>query len=290
MIRTTYVLISFGENPELHSQANFCFLTLKKFAAENSNFVIYTDQPKFYKWVSAFVEIRTISAEQIKNWIGKYEYFYRVKLKALLHAADADSGHLVYLDSDTIATKSFMEMLQKIDAGKCFMHLKENLLSTDTASDKLDMWNRVKNKSYENISVNSETHMWNSGVVAISEKDKHSLLRKSLAINDKLCEEGVECRVKEQFALGIVLESTGQLLHASPWIIHYWGNKPEWNHRINNYFSKIAQCQVTPAEAVEGLMIEDWINVPINRMKTSMGKRLYRWADKYFKDKIINAY
>ena len=128
MTLTTYVLISFGENPDLHTQANFCFLTMKKFAGENAKFVIYTDQPKFYKWVSSFVEIRTISQDQIKTWIGKHNYFYRVKLEALLHAALANTGHLVYLDSDTIAAKNLAEMIAKMNEGQSFMHLKENLI------------------------------------------------------------------------------------------------------------------------------------------------------------------
>lgn len=290
MLLTTYVLLSFGENPELHAQANFCFLTLKKFTSEDSKFVIYTDQPKFYKWVSSFVEIRNISADQVKTWIGKHNYFYRVKLEALLHAAHANTGHLVYLDSDTIAAKNLGEMIKKMDEGHSFMHLKENLLSTDTASDKHAMWKQVENKSYEGILVNNQTHMWNSGVIALPEKDKLALLRKSLSINDQLCEDKIECRVKEQFAIGIALENSGRLLPSSQWIIHYWGNKKEWHTLINNYFSKVAQCQMTAFDAAESLDINEWINVPINRMKTSLGKRLLRWADKYGPDKTHTAY
>lgn len=31
------------------------------------------------------------------------------------------------------------------------MHLKENFLSEDTASDKKEMWDKVKNRNYEEL-------------------------------------------------------------------------------------------------------------------------------------------
>lgn len=111
-------------------------------------------------------------------------------------------------------------MIKKMNQGHSFMHLKENLLSTYTASDKHAMWKQVENKSYEGILVNNQTHMWNSGVIALPGKDKLALLRKS----------------------------------------------------------------------AESLDINEWINIPINRMKTSLGKRLLRWADKYWPDKTHTAY
>lgn len=287
MTATTYVLISFGENLDFHSQANFCFLTLKKFAASNSRFVIYTDHPEFYQWVSSFVEIRTIQKKQIQEWIGKYNYFYRVKLKVLLDVCQKDQGHIIYLDSDTISVRSLTEMIQKLDAGFSFMHLKENLLFEDTAKDKKDMWERTKTRSYSGILINEKTPMWNSGVIAIPEKDKVALLTKALEINDQLCEEGVECRVKEQFAIGVVLENTGRVLESRQWILHYWGNKDEWNLTINNYFSKLHQCGVSALSAVKLVEIQDWVKLPINRAKTSIGKRLARWAQKYCQDRVI---
>ncbi len=283
----TYILISFGDNINFHTQANFCFLTLKKFADKNAKFVVYTDTPKYYKWVSSFVEIRTISSSLIKEWIGKYDYFYRVKLKVLLDSCERDEGHLIYLDSDTIAIENLDSMVEKLDAGHSLMHLKENLLSEDTATDKQDMWTRTKNNHYSGIVVNEKTSMWNSGLIAIPAKDKKDLLNKALAINDQLCEEKVECRVKEQFAIGIVLDSTGKLLHGTRWVIHYWGNKEEWNQTIALYFSAIHQQALTASEAVDKLDIVEWVNVPINRMKTSLGKRLIKWSHKYFPDKTI---
>lgn len=286
MVATTYVLISFGDNLDFHSQANFCFLTLKKFATNNSRFVIYTDHPEFYQWVSSFVEIRTIQKNQIQEWIGKYNYFYRVKLKVLLDACEKYEGHLIYLDSDTIASKDLSEMNSKLDEGFSLMHLKENLLCEDTASDKKDMWNKIKNRSYVDILINKQTAMWNSGVIALPEKDKFTLLSKALVINDQLCEEGVECRVKEQFAIGIVLEHTHKLIEAQKWIIHYWGNKEEWNLRINIFFSKKNQYGLSAEDTVQRINILEWGSLPINRMKTSLGKKLARWAHKYCPDKV----
>lgn len=287
MIATTYVLISFGENLDFHSQANFCFLTLKKFAQTNSKFVIYTDHPEFYKWVNSFVEIRAIQKSQIQEWIGEYGYFYRVKLKVLLDASERYDGHLVYLDSDTIVTKDLNEMSLKLNEGFSLMHLKENILSQDKASDKKAMWNKIKGQSYAQIVIDNTTAMWNSGVIALPQESKLELLSKSLIINDQLCVEGIECRVKEQFAIGIVLENTKKLIEARKWIIHYWGNKEEWNLKINLFFSKENQFSLSAESAVDRINISDWTLIPINRTKTSMGKRLIRYSNKYFPDKVL---
>ena len=283
----TYVLISFGKNLDFHSQANFCFLTLKKYASSNSKFVIYTDHPEYYQWVNSFVEIRNIDKNKIQEWIGKYDYFYRAKLMVLLDVANKDEGHLVYLDSDTIAMQSLDEITMKLDEGYSLMHLKENLLSQDKARDKNDMWEKIKNKKYQNILINTNTSMWNSGVIAIPHKDKLRLLSKALLVNDQLCEENIECRVKEQFAIGIVLESEHKLIEADKWIIHYWGNKEEWNREINLFFSKMNQCRLESLDVVNVIQISDWIKLPINRAKNSFGKKLQRWAHEYFPDKLL---
>jgi len=159
----TIMLLSFGDNLDYHSQANFCIMTAKKFAPKGTRFVVYTDRPNFYQWAKRlgdFLEVRHTPKSLLNDWEGEYKFFWRLKIMAMLDCARNYPGHLLYVDSDTIFTKPLDEMIEELSMNKSFMHLKENTLATDRAKDKLQMWHQTKFRTYaKNLLVDEKSYM-----------------------------------------------------------------------------------------------------------------------------------
>ena len=282
---TTFLYFAFGDNLNNHTMGNFSILTMKRQSPPNSRFVIYTDRPDYYKWAS-FVEVRPLNEKRITEWKGPHNFVWRVKIMAMLDSAKTDPGHLIYLDSDTAAYQNLTPMISDLENGSCFMHLKENLLSEDKDKNKNLMWEQTKNKKFGGLFVNEKSAIWNAGVVALSAKDKISLLNTALASTDEMCEQKVTQWLIEQFSLSQSLASTQKLKAADEFIAHYWGNKEEWIQNINLFFSRAHLQNLSTEEFIDSINPELLKTLPIIRYKKSWAKKLLRFSNKYFQDSL----
>ncbi len=287
MHNVNFLFLTFGPNLKNHSQAVLSILSILK-ATDNSNrtikILVYTDEPQFYNVLKDCVEIRFTPKEKLNEWEGEVKFFWRVKIMAMLDSSMKDSGHLFYLDSDTFVFNDLNILFEKLDQNFCMMHLRENELSTDKASDKALMWNQIKYKNYSGITINEKSAMWNAGVVALSHEEKMKYLNLALSINDEMCNQGVTRRLIEQFSLSVALESSSKLIDAKDSIAHYWGNKDEWNDKIAYYFSFLFQSNLPIIELLKSFNKDEWLKLPIIRSKKSLNKKIVNFANSRFVD------
>lgn len=274
MSSITFLYLAFGDNFNNHSMANFSLLTFKKFAPANSRFVIYTDRPEYYQYSSTFVEIRLMTKKTMEDWQGQFNFVWRIKIMAMLDSAEKDLGHLVYVDTDTFALQDFSSMIEKLDQEKCFMHVRESLLSEDKALMKKRMWQQAQYKNFGGMIVDKTSAMWNAGVVGLDSKNKIELLTKALLSTDEMCEQNIEKWLIEQFSLSQALSSTGKLEATDKWIAHYWGNKEEMTQNIHLFFSKIFQEARPQNEILSLIEIDFWKKFLLPKKKISFLKSL----------------
>lgn len=276
MLPSTFLYLAFGSNTTNHSMAYFSFLSLKKLAPSNSRFIIYTDKPEFYQFLSPEFETRMLSPETLNEWQGKHKFLWRIKIKALLDSAQRDSGHLFYMDTDTFAVNDISKMIEQLDSGNCFMHLKESFLSEDKAKNKILMWQQTQNKTFGGMIVDKHSAMWNAGVVAINEKDKVNLLSKALQSTDEMCEAQVEQWLIEQFSLSQALASTGKLKPCDEWIAHYWGFKKDFIQRIDGMLAQTLQKQLSKDQLLEMIDINSWVSMMTPKPKRTLFQKIFR--------------
>ncbi|MEA9356607.1 hypothetical protein SHI21_10345 [Bacteriovorax sp. PP10] len=255
---------------------NFSLLSLRKYAPANSRFLIYTDKPEYYNFLSSIVELRPLGKERMQDWKGPHDFLWRIKIMAMLDSAQNDPGHLVYLDGDTFAKADLAPMVEELDKGTCFMHVKESLLSEDKAKHKCLMWKQTKNKEFGGMLVQKESAMWNAGIVALDEKSKIELLQKALQSTDGMCEADVTKWLIEQFSLSQALASTGKLKPADQWFAHYWGNKEELLQAINNFFTKTLKQMHSIDEAIASIDINAWKKLLESKPKKTFFQKLLR--------------
>jgi hypothetical protein len=272
---TTFLYLAFGKNTTNHTMSYFSFLTLKKLAPANSRFVIYTDTPEYYQALSPAMETRILSESQLNEWQGKHKFLWRIKIMAMLDSAQKDSGHLIYLDTDTFALENITPMIQKLETGTCFMHVCESLLSEDKAKNKILMWNQTKNKIFGGMLVNTQSAMWNAGVVAINAESKISLLTKALQSTDEMCEQKVEPWLIEQFSLSQALASTNKIEACDKWIAHYWGYKKEFIQKIDTLLSQAYQKKLSFDEIEKQIDLSVWKKIMMPTPKKTFLQKIF---------------
>lgn len=247
------------------------------YAPANSQYVMYTDRPDFYKYLSPIMETRLLDEKTLKDWHGPHNFVWRVKIMAMLDSAQKDEGHLVYLDTDTFALGSLAPMIEKLESGSCMMHERESLLSEDKAKNKVLMWKQTQNKKFGGMTIDTATAMWNAGVIALNSKVKIELLNKALKSTDEMCEQNVERWLIEQLSISLALASSEKLIPADSWIAHYWGNKDQMLRNIQIFLSQLLQQVISPIDALKLINISEWKTHLIRPTKKSFLKKWLRF-------------
>ncbi|WP_207435305.1 hypothetical protein [Sabulibacter ruber] len=231
------LFLTFGPNIKNHFQANFAILSFLPYLKEQHRIYVYTDYPNLYQHLQDHVQVVTATPEQLTQWKGPHNFFWRVKIKAIEQLVQQHPDQSVmYLDSDVFLYRNPEELCSELAAGKAFMHLCEGKLSELKSKTDKRMWSQVKGLNIGNLQITENHHMWNAGVVTLPAQKNLEAIQLALQICDTLCAQKVTPRLIEQFALSVALEETYELCEAKPWIAHYWGNKDEWNECINQFF------------------------------------------------------
>lgn len=225
-----------GGNTVIHMQVGFSIRTMLAQASTDDTIYVVTDTPTVYANLPQ-VETIPISADEIKDYRGPHDFFWRVKIMVLRQIARmAPDKAMMYLDGDTYLYGSLNEIKALLAEGCSMMH-KDEGCPGDMKQKSLSMWQTVNGKTYEGVTIGREHHMWNAGVVAIPANRVVETTDLALAVCDGMLDDGSEPVTVEQYALSIALkERSTRMVEADRWIGHYWHNKYYWSRYIAKFF------------------------------------------------------
>lgn len=122
--------ITFGEKPEIHLQAAFSIYSFLAQSSQVNTINLITDNPDFYKHLEEQVNIILVTQEELIAWQGEYQFFWRVKIKAIEKLCTLYPGEpIMYLDTDTYVCGTLISIKRNLIAGSAFMHENEGFLS-----------------------------------------------------------------------------------------------------------------------------------------------------------------
>ncbi|WBA42036.1 hypothetical protein [Hymenobacter canadensis] len=273
----------FGDAVRNHFQAQFSILSFLRHRAGLSGITVVTDAPDFYRHLAGHVTVLPIDAATLREWKGEFDFFWRVKIKALEYVAERSPGQaILYLDTDTFLHGSFAALQESLAAGMAFMHEPEGALAAlGSKTDKL-MWRQTGGQTFSGIQFNERHTMWNAGVVGIPAAGGPAAIALALAICDDLSRQGVTPRLIEQFALSVALQEQFELRAARPYIGHYWSNKDEWNDAIGMFLLESSLKGRTVEQEVAALADFDFRAVPVKKMLKNTHWRLVHLVDRLF--------
>lgn len=278
----------FGTNVHHHFQATFSILSFLRQRPELRGITVVTDAPACYRHLADAVTVLPVDARQLKEWEGEFGFFWRVKIKALEHAARQQPGvPLLYLDSDTFLYGALPALAQGLAAGQAYMHEPEGRLAALGSKTERLLWAQTQQQTFGGVRIGAQHVMWNAGVVGIPAGRAPAALALALAICDDLCRARVTPRLIEQFALSVALAETYGLHPARPYIGHYWSNKDEWSTAIAAFLLESHLRQRTRAEELAALDGFDFRALPVKRRLKNTQHRLEGLVRRFFPPREI---
>lgn len=279
------VYFVFGENIIYYQQAFFSIYTSLAQKSEQDRIILITEQPSYFAQLGDWVTVLPITKDTIENWKGDYNYFFRVKIKALEFISEQyPDKHILYLDGDTFVYKSLSSIKQGLDQGKNYLHLNEGPLPSLKTKTEKKLWKQIGNRSFGGIAITKNTCMWNSGVIGIS-REHFAAIPLALQITDHMCQEKVTCFTMEQLSFGIACNEFSNLQSSDDIVGHYWGNKLQWDQVISNWMSKCLLTGISREQMVEQIKDFPFQDYPFYVKRSNTQQRLVKRLDKLFKQK-----
>ncbi|SDX75357.1 hypothetical protein [Hymenobacter psychrophilus] len=264
----------FGNAAPNHFQAVFSMLSFLRQPEQLDSITVVTDAPEFYRHMADHVTVLPIEAATIQEWRGEFDFFWRIKIKALeyVHQRQPESA-ILYLDTDTFLHGSLAELRARLASGTALMHEPEGALSQLASKTEQRMWQQVQQHTFGGVAMREDHQMWNAGVVGIPAGRAAEAIALALRICDDLSRQGVTPRLIEQFALSVALEETGPLGAAAAHIGHYWSTKTEWNSAISAFLLESHLQERTVVEEVAALADFDYRALPVkHRVRSTQGR------------------
>jgi len=280
------IYLVFGTNVRNHFQANFSMLSFLRQSAGLDGITVVTDAPDFYRHLAGHVDIMSVNEATLQDWKGEFDFFWRVKIKALEAVARQHPGvALVYLDSDTFLHGSLPGLHARLSQGQAFMHEHEGALAELRSKTDRRMWAQVGQQEFGGVRLHERHGMWNAGVVGIPAEKAAEAVALALRICDDFSRARVTPRLIEQFAISVALEETYPLHAARPYIGHYWSTKDEWNEHIAAFLLESHLQQRTVAEELAALGAFNFRVAPVKKMLKNTHGRLVQLVDHLFPPK-----
>lgn len=276
------IYLVFGNNMENYQQVYFSAYTAFAHKNTEDRIIVVAENPSLFASFQDKIEIIPISRKLIKEWEGEYQFFWRVKIKALqLVAEKYPSDSILYLDGDTFFYQNMDSLRDGMKNGQNFMHVEEGKLSALSSKTEKLMWRQMKGKSYENIIINENVAMWNAGLIGVSQRH-FECLDLTLRINDAMCADGVTRRLIEQFAFSLGLNQYSELQPADHIVGHYWGNKKQWNDTISLFLRECFMKKYHFDAVIERIKDMELSKIPIRIKESSTQRKLKNLIDKFY--------
>lgn len=275
--------LTFGNDPTIHMQTAFSMYSFLAQPQAVSSINILTDNTGFYKHLAPHVNIIQLTQNELTEWKGEYDFFWRIKIKAIQKICQLYHGEpVLYLDTDTFLYGDIASIESSLTTGAALMHENEGALSLKKNKTQKTMWQQMANKSFGNIVMQPTDRMWNASVVGLPNTQNGKDCELALAICDEMCSKGITKYFIEQYALSLALEKTYGLVEAKPAIAHYWSTKEWWNKRITNFFMQAYFAQWNYEKMIAEIQIMDTTALPIYQRIKNTNVRLKGVIDKVF--------
>jgi hypothetical protein len=233
-----FVTLSVGGQHDLTAWAHVSILSAMAWAPPDSEFCIVTDEPESFGWFGDRVKILEVGAATLRDWRGRHEFFWRVELMCVLHAAAQGPANIIYHDSDVLIRKDLTNFCSALSNGDVLMHEHEYDLSTAKRRGQRRLWRQVAGREVAGFRLTAPCAMWNAGLIAVG-SENHALLDQALVLLDELMDEGVHHTLVEQLAISTVFGATARLREARPWMDHYWANKDGYAVAMDRLLARI---------------------------------------------------
>jgi len=243
---TRWGVLAYGSKPRRHSEAHGAILSAMAHAPPGVEFHVLTDQPDRYRWLRDSVTIEHLSATTLRTWRGPTQDRYRPKIETLRLLARAGGGHVVLVDTDTLARRDLESMLERLDRGVFLLHEREYELATAPRRGDRTLKDEIVGRTWSGVAAGPRTAMWNGGVIGCPAAQL-AVLDEVVQVFDSMRPASRHFAI-EQLAYSVVFAARGTIEEAAPWVDHYWANRPFFSRAIEHDLATQLLSGLKPAE------------------------------------------
>ncbi|RYY53975.1 MAG: hypothetical protein EOO09_16040 [Chitinophagaceae bacterium] len=282
------LLMTFGPNERHHLQGYFCIYSFLAGNARLLSINIMTDRPEFYKNIENRVNLIPVEEGTLRDWRGPYDYFWRIKIKAIGSICAAHPGEpVIYLDTDTFLYNDFAPAFETVKRGKALMHLYEAPLKEIPTRTARRMYGKLKGQQLGDFTDLGEYEMWNAGVIITPNTRQLAEIDLALQVCDGMSRLGVPDHFIEQSSVSIALRHVYGLEPADGYLAHYWSNKDEWNLLIARFFQQCYLQGLSQEETIARFRELPLTGIPVTRKIKRMKTKLHKRIENLFPDKNL---
>ena len=283
MPSTQVVFLAFGPRVDLYAQIYFALRSAQSWREGNYNVTVLTDKPEFMASLKEEVDIIHLSSETLVEWRGEHDFLWRIKMKAIEHVAKIHpEDHILYFDSDIVVAKSLDMLISRLDSGSSIMHIKEKVIASSSSRKDKKLSKALSGFEFSKYKFDDASEMYNAGVMGVPAGKSIQVLSDAIDLCDALCGTEADKTYLEQLAFSIALKATGNLLTAEDVIIHYWGNKDNWNNLIENYLLESKFKQLSKESELKMMRHINFSETPYYYRIQATNRRFKKLADKMF--------
>ena len=280
--------ITFGNEPSIYLQASFSVYSFLAQSQAVHSINIITDKEHYYRHLAPHVNIIAITETELTEWKGDYQFFWRIKIKALEKLCHLYPGQpVMYIDCDTFLYGDAAVLQHSLQNGVALMHENEGFLSGRKNKTQKNMWRQIADKTFGNIAMQAGHNMWNAGVVATPNTQNVKDCELALTICDEMCSQGITPYFIEQFSLSLALEKYYSLQEVKSAIVHYWSAKEIWNKHISNFFMEAYFGQWQYEKIIMQISNFDTSKLPVFQRVKNTNQRLKAIIDNVFPNKNL---
>ncbi len=280
------VLLVFGTNLKYHTETNFCLLSVIANISKSDTVTVYTDHPEYYTRLAKHIDIVALEEQTLKSWINDSGYIFRAKIKAIEHSAQQHPDQdLLFLDCDTVLYQSLNGIRDILNSGKGIMCNNEGHPSK-MRGPSLRMWKALNGETVENCTFSAKHNVWNSGIIGIPRRQLQAVVHLAVHVCDFILSKNVKCFTAEQYAFSVAMqENVEEIFSSQPWIVHYWGNKEEWNAYIHNFFLTSYVTNRSVEEDIQAVASDKgYCKLAVHKRIPNTKKRLTKLLNRLFPD------
>ncbi len=185
-------------------------------------FLIYCVDPSYFAGLRA--DLIPYDPEQIKEWAGPHNFFWRIKIKTLMDALQRYNEPTILLDGDTYFRKSPDRLFERLRPGHSLLHIREGRVHELNDQVHRDLRALLLQQTVldpaTGASIPPTQAMWNAGTVGLHPSDL-PVLQHAIDLTDRIVAED-HIFTAEQFSLSYCMETQTRLHAADDIVFHYW--------------------------------------------------------------------
>ena len=244
---TRWGVLAYGAKPWRHAEAHGAILSAMAHAPADVQFVVLTDLPERYRWLSDSITIEHLDPTTLRAWRGPTQDRYRPKIEALRWLAADGRSHVVLADTDTLARRDLASLIERLERGMFLLHAREYALAAAPRRGDRKLKEEILGRTWHGITPGPATAMWNGGVIGCP-RSQLAVLGDVTAVFDQMRPASQHFAI-EQLAYSVVFGARGLIEEAAPWVDHYWANRRFFARAIEHDLATMLMSGLTPREA-----------------------------------------